>query len=219
MPSDKICAVQMAVIHDDSNAASGLEHVGVPVDLVPDPAKSEVVWDVRAGQVIQSAGDVIANGIGPAQIGGVIQRASAIACIKTLTEVRPQLLTLRDGIKRYTPKDAPMFEADDVSGRYLVVFDMAADGRIQVVWPEVGRNAPMSQPAWTASPDVVAPFGADYVVAVSSAADLRDFLDWLNGHDDRLPSVADQIPNWLRRIQTRDATSRIGAVALYTRSN
>ena len=210
------CAVRMAVIPDAGGAKAGLASVGVPLALVDDPGASDVVWDVAAGQVIQTAGDVVADRIGPAEIAGVIERTSAVQCIKRLTEVRPQLLTLRDGIKRYTPRDRPTFEAFDVADRYLIVFDVAADGRIQVVWPERGRYRPMSLPSWTESPDVMAPFGADYAVAVSSAVGLDDFLGWLDAEDDRRPGAAMDAVSWLRRIQARDPTARVGAAALYT---
>ena len=177
---------------------------------------SDIVWDVGAGQVIQAPGDVIASGIGPAQIAGVVQRTAAVQCIKALTAVRPQLMTLRDGVRRYTTGDAPTLEAQDVSGRYLVVLDVAADGRLQVVWPEETRHLPVPRETWSGKPDVIEPYGADYVVAVTSETELRDFLDWLNTNDNKLPSVAAQLPAWLRKIQSRDPTSRIGAVALYT---
>ncbi|MBE7220699.1 MAG: hypothetical protein INR64_19700 [Caulobacteraceae bacterium] len=188
----------------------------MPVALADAPSRADLVWDVRAGQVIQPPGDVIASGIDAARIGGVVQRTAAVQCIKALTTVRPQLVTLRDGVRRYTPGDAPVLEAQDVMGRYLVVFDIASDGRLQVVWPEETRRVPMPRDTWNGRPDVIPPFGADYVVAVTSSSEPRDFLDWLNTNDNRLPSVAAQLPAWLRRIQARDATSRIGAVALYT---
>ena len=208
--------VHVAVIHDDADARAGLEHVGGPVTLADDPSKSDLVWDARAGQVIQASGDVIASAIGPAQIAGVIERTAAVQCIKALTAVRPQLVTLRDGLRRYTPGDVPTLEAQDVSGRYLVVLDVAADGRLQVVWPGETRHVPVPRETWTGKPDVIEPYGADYVVAVTSTVELRDFLDWLNTNDNRLPSVAGQLPAWLKKIQARDATARIGAVALYT---
>lgn len=216
--------VHVAVIHDEANARAGIEGAGgkaiggVAFMLTDDATKSDLVWDVQAAQVIQSAGDVIASKIGPRQIAGVIQRTAAVQCIKDLTTIRPQPMTLRDGIKRYTPKDSPTLEAQGVSDRYLIVFDVAVDGRIQVVWPEEARHLPMPRPSWTGRPEVIEPFGADYVVAVTSEIEPRDFLDWLNGHDNRLPSVAGQVPGWLRQIQARDATARIGAVALYTAS-
>lgn len=208
--------VHVALLHDDPGVRSSLAHLAVPVALADAPSRADLVWDVRAGQVIQPPGDVIASGIDASRIGGVIQRTAAVQCIKALSTVRPQLVSLRDGVRRYTPGDAPVLEAQDVAGRWLVVFDIASDGRLQVVWPEETRGLPMPRDTWSGRPDVIPPFGADYVVAVTSSSEPRDFLDWLNTNDNRLPSVAAQLPAWLRRIQARDATSRIGAVALYT---
>lgn len=221
-PAGPACpVVQLAAIHDGADARSRIADVGVPFGLADDAGRSDLVWDVAAGEVIGSAGDVVARGIGPAAIGGVIQRTAAVQCLKALAATRPQTLTLRDGVQRYAPGDTPVIEAPDVAGRHLIVFDIAADGRLQVVWPPDARDGSGTRQSaeagpWTGRPEVIAPFGADTVVAVTSAVALPDLLDWLNAQDGRLPSAAGQVPDRLRRVQAHDETARIGTVTLYT---
>lgn len=204
--------LRIAVINGAPGALSDIPKPIAFFESVSDRDDPDLVWDLGAREVL-SRGDVIMRDVTPAAVPGIIDRTSVVAQIKQLSEARLQAVRLQEGGKSYTPAERPVIEASDLLGEYLIVFNIAADGRLQMLKAATNKA---QDATWTYRPLVVEPFGADYVVAIASRVRLQDLEDWLWRQDNR--PAAGLLPSKLRAAIALDSTLRIGAVGLYTNS-
>jgi hypothetical protein len=192
----------------------------IPPDDVFEAAASrdeaDLIWDQSAQQIIsRSSGDVVARNVRPVEVAGVAARAWAVNQIFKMSESRSMSIALRqEPGKLYTPQDRPVFTSNDVAGRYLTIFNLTYDGRVQMLHP--GQNAvPRLESAdWMLIPVVKPPFGVDQVVAVTSTQPLADLNRWLWNQNERI--AADRIPGQLEKAVATNPEMRIGTVGLFT---
>ena len=216
MDGSTACPVKLAVLGSAAPRPEDLGKPQVPYSVVTDRGEADLIWDPSTRQVIQSSGDVVESDVQPGELAGIIDRTSAIACLKPLTDPRPQEITMVHGIKRYTPGDPPVVQAAHVGGRYLLVFNIASNGLVQMLFPGPGDQPQSDRDTWSYDPTVTKPFGADHLVAIASSVRLTDFERWLNDHDNRMPPMAGLLPQQIGQALLKDPTLRIGTVSLYT---
>ena len=210
------CTVKVAVVGGGGVPAAELGTPHAHYAIVADRRLSDIVWDPGALQVIQASGDIIESQVPPGGLGGVIDRTAAIACVKKISDPRPQDVTLLGGVKRYTPGDIPDIKVTGIGGRNLVALNIASNGYVQLIFAATAAQLQSNEDVWTYTPDVVPPFGADYLVVVTSAVPLTAFERWIRDHDNRPPPPAGLLDEQLQIALASDPTLRIGAVALYT---
>ena len=212
----EVGSIRIAVVGTDPNLAANLGTPASPYQIVADRNQSDLVWDPATRQVVQSSGDIVESGVPQGELAGIVDRTAAIAAVKALTDPRPQEITMLQGVKRYTPGDPPVVQAGHMAGQYLLVFNIAANGVVQKVYPGPSDPPRADRDAWSYNPTVTPPFGADYLVAVVSSVRLTAFEKWLDDHDNRRPAAAALLKPQLTQALVVDPKLRLGAVALYT---
>lgn len=174
---------------------------------------ADLVWDASKRDAL-SRGDIVMHGVDESLLGGVIDRTWAIRGIQRLSVPRILTIGLREEGKSYVPGETPEIFASDVRGRYLTVFNIAADGEVQMLFPTNGRDPHIGVDEWSYRPVVEKPFGADHVVAVTTERPATEFVKWLIAHNHNRDAAL--VPDEITRLIDFDATARIGTVGLYT---
>ena len=125
-----------------------------------------------------------------------------------------QAISLKDGGKLYTPRDTPVIEATGLLNQFLVIFNIAGNGQVQMLTPDLSGSGKVDTDNWTYQPSVTQPFGEDRVVAVSSPVALPGLVEWLWTHNQQ-PAAA-LVPEKLASIIAANKGVRIGTVGLFT---
>ncbi|MGZ2427558.1 caspase family protein [Rhizobium laguerreae] len=200
-----------------SVAALGSEPVLQGIDPAVTPFKlmegydAELVFDPEKHEAI-AGGDVVASGVGAGDMPFVVDRMAALDALKRLSETNPQTV-------RVTPSDTVHREGErvgvtvsDITGRKLVLFDVTGDGTVQFLYPGDNEvDAEMSQ-TFDLDLSVVAPFGTDLLVAVTSETPMPDLIEFLKQNDRR--RTAGNIAKRLGEFLPEGA--RLGFTVLYT---
>ena len=138
---------------------------------------ADFVWDVGKTSVLRRSGDVVAENIRtiPA-IRGVVEKWDAVAGFQKLLSEGTARLVIGPG--RNDVRHAPgtkvtltlqQNQMSDGKPRYATVFNLAADGTVQRIYPvdgdgdgllAAGQNLPVLETK------VVQPYGADHVIAL-----------------------------------------------------
>lgn len=180
-------------------------------DLPPSPlwrlsngGEADFIWDRGNGDIVRRSGDVVASQVTtPAAFAGVIEKWQAILAIQPLVSELSARMTVEpkgsDFI--YGPGTSVTLTLKRTSKgggkRYATVFNLASDGTVQLLYP-LGPDGegllPESGGVAVLGTEIVAPFGADHIVAVTSPDDmsaLRAALRSAEGQRSagRLPSL------------------------------
>jgi hypothetical protein len=209
-PEPSATAVKIAVLNGAPDSLTSLDKGIAPLVATDDKDKADLVWDLGAKEIL-AHGDSIIQDVTPHIVPGVVDRTAAITFIKQFSLPRTQAVRLKETGKRYTPSDHPTLQVEAGQNKYLIVFNIAADGRVQMLDSKQIRDP---KGVWSYSPNVVEPFGADCVVAVVSDTKLKGLDEWLNRHDNT--PVAGLLSDQLGQALKQDPTLRIGTVGLYT---
>lgn len=174
----------------------------VDAQLVFDPARREVVAD----------GDVIATDVGPDDIPFVVDRMAALVALKRLGGQNPETVRVTPSDTVHQAGDQAGISMPGIAGRHLVLFDVAGDGTVQALYPDARDPAGPMPGGFNVDLKVVAPFGTDLVVAITSAAPMPLLLDFLRQNDQR--RAAGSIATQFEKLLPSDA--RVGFSVLYT---
>ncbi len=202
--------IHVAVIN---GSAGAIAKGRAPFDVIGTRETADLVWDVGAHDAV-SRGDLLSHNIDGSMLGAVVDRTWAIRAIKHQSEARVLPVSLVEGGKEYTPGDHPKIVVDDVRGAYLAVFNIAATGEVQLLFPTAALDGRVSDDEWTYAPRVTTPFGADQVFAVATAKPAPMLIEWLQQHNNA-PDAALVVAE-LKRLLDADPSARIGAVGLHT---
>ena len=138
-----------------------------PFEVVQPSDNPDIIWDPASRDVI-AWGDVIAYGIDKAELPSVADRAAAIRELKQIATKAPQVIKIGPDDSLHRNESLVQIELSEVAGRSLILFNIAGDGTVQLLYP-IG-----SDPAVVPSADfrfplrVREPFGADQIVAITS---------------------------------------------------
>jgi hypothetical protein len=205
-------AVKLAAANASASAAlAGVERRETPIQIVLSANDADLIWDAKSKDVI-AHGDVVAYGIDKGDLSSVVDRAAAVSGIKRLVARAPQAVTVKPDDTIHHDNKKVVVEIGGVAGRSLVLFNLASDGTVQMLYP-VRNDTPIIADSLYRLPIVVkSPYGADHVVAVTSEQrmlSLEQALQQLNGR--RAPL---QAMRTVERYMPRD--SRVGSVGLFT---
>lgn len=174
-----------------------LRGTAVPWRIAASAADADFLWDTARRTVLRRSGDVVAEGVATsAALRGVIEKWNAVETLRPLlSEARARLNVGPDRPGARYRKGATVSLSLQTGPPqigtpllYATVFDLASDGTVQLLYPVDtvdgegkldGRN-----PKPTLQNQVVAPFGADHVVALVSEQRpdaLRSMLATVNG--------------------------------------
>ena len=154
--------------------AGGL--VGIAAVAATEPAA--LVWDSATGEVVTATGDVVARLAGdPAapdtrrRLQGVIDKWALVGRLKTAAERRSLALAVSPGDRSHRQGETVSLDIRGNEGTYFTLFNLAADGTVNVLYPLADRRDPAQiarggpyRLALTVEP----PFGADHFVAIAT---------------------------------------------------
>jgi hypothetical protein len=171
----------------------------------------DLIWDPASHDVI-AWGDVIAYGVGLADLSSVIDRTAAIRALKSMSTQSPQAMRVSPDDRLHRDRQTVDIDLSEVGGRAVVLFNVSSDGTVQMLYPK-GLDAPSVQTGNLRIPlRVREPFGAEQVVAVTSQQrmiDLERILQQSNGR--RAPGLVTR-----NFAQYLPPDARIGSISFFT---
>lgn len=210
-------AVKLALVNGDVSMFERIGKPAAPLELAATPQSADLVWDI-GGKKVLGRHDLILSAVEPSIMPGVIDRTSAVAALAKISEARLLDVALKEGGRLYSSSagDHPTLVVEGLVGGHLLVFNLAADGRIQMLRPRERRYQSIVDGELFANLrfDIAAPYGADTVVAVvadNPPAELETWLWSVNGL-----VGAGELSKKLSEAIARDPTMKIGYTGLYT---
>jgi Caspase domain len=204
-------AVRIAVFGNRGDLLASLEAREARFEIVGTGDNPDLVWDPASRDVL-AGGDVVARGIDRADLPGVVDRVAAVNGFKRLAAGAPQAVRILPDDKVHRRDARIEVQVAGVAQRSLLMFNIAGDGTVQALYP-IGSDARViAAPEYRFQVRVGEPFGADQVVAVSSAQQLGDLEEALRKLSQRRAPV--EALKLVERYAPADA--RIGAASLYT---
>jgi hypothetical protein len=203
--------VRIAVLGNQRNLLANLEAREARFDVVETKDNPDLVWDPASLDVLAGA-DVIAHGIDRADLAGVIDRMAAVNGFKRLAARAPQTVRILPDDKVHRRDARIDVQVSGVAHRSLLMFNIAGDGTVQALYP-IGSDARIvSTPDYRFQVRVGEPFGADQVVAISSAQQLGNLEEELRKMSQRRTAV--EVFRLVERYGPADAW--VGATGIYT---
>jgi hypothetical protein len=203
--------IRLAALDGRANYFPGLKSRDSTFQTVQPTDNPDLIWDPASHDVI-SWGDVVAYGVELADLPTVIDRTAAIRTLKGIATRSPQVMRISPDDRLHHNGQSVDIDLSEVGGRAVVLFDVAGDGTIQMLYP-IGSDASLAHSANLRLPlQVREPFGADQVVAVTSQqrmVELEKVLQQLNRR-----RASGQVIKSLERYMPADA--RIGSVGFFT---
>ena len=209
--------VRVALIDATDKAWDTIEKGNAPFERSMTVDGADLVWDVGKNEVL-SRGDLVMQFVDGSLMGGVIDRTWAVRRLQEIAESRYLSLQLATGGQLLTAGDVAQIEIDGIANQRLVVFDIAADATVQMLYPSApgatGHCADPQNNGWRCSLRVTPPFGADTIVTLATSAPTDDILRWMRGHHARRDAAL--IPDLLADAMKTNSTARIGFVGVFT---
>jgi Caspase domain len=203
--------IRIAVLGNQRDLLANLEAREARFDVVGIKDNPDLIWDPASLDVLAGA-DVVARGIERADLASVIDRVAAVNGFKRLATKGPQAVRILPDDKVHRRDARIEVQVSGVAQRSLLMFNIAGDGTVQALYP-IGSDARIiATPDYKFQVRVSEPFGADQVVAISSAQPLGDLEEALKKMSQRRTAV--EILKLVERYAPADA--RIGATSLYT---
>ncbi|HEY0438662.1 MAG TPA: caspase family protein [Xanthobacteraceae bacterium] len=203
--------VRIASLDGQREKLRGLTVLESPFEVVAPSDQPDLVWDPKTGDVIVG-GDVIAYKTEKGELPSVIDRAAAVRGYKQLAAKAPQALRLTPDDKLHRNDAKVAVEVSGVAGRSLILFNVAGDGTVQALYP-IGSDPAVVPTAQHSLPvRVREPFGADQVIAITSAERMTQLEQALKQLNQRRTAV--QMLKMIERHAPADA--RIGTIGLFT---
>ena len=202
--------ILLALTDNQDSRVSGLV-AGTEYRVVSSKANPDITWDPASGDVVAS-GDVIANNIDRSDLPGVIDRMAAIRWLKARVAKGPQDVRILPGDHLHNKGSRVEIEVGALSDRSLVLFNIAGNGTIQLLYP-LGSDPPiLKESTYRVTLQVREPFGADQVVAISAPRRLTELENVLAQMDRRRTpaKLAEAIDRFL------PPEALVGTTALYT---
>ena len=209
--------IRVALIDATDKAWDTIEKGNAPFERSPTVDGADLVWDVGRNEVL-SRGDLVMQYVDGSLMGGVIDRTWAIRRLRQIAENRYLSADLATEGQLLTAGDVAKIEIGGIANQRLVVFDIAADATIQMLYPSApgaaGHCADPQSNSWRCSLRVTPPFGADTIVTLATSASTDDLLRWLSAHHARRDAAL--MPDLLTSAMKLDPAARIGFVGVYT---
>lgn len=191
--------------------------------LADSRADADFIWDVAKHEVVRRSGDLVASEIvSPSAFLGVIEKWKTVMALQPLvSEFHARLVVDPGGSDLVYGPGTPVtltLASTRRSRRYATVFNLAADGTVQFLYPLAGDGdgmLPDTGGVTLLETTVVAPFGADHIIAVMTpdpATDLRAVLRSADGE-----RAAGRLTSQIRaKLKRARSGSSIAIAELYT---
>jgi len=203
--------VRIAILGNQRDLLANLEAREARFEVVGTKDNPDLIWDPASLDVL-TGGDVVARGIDRAGLASVIDRVASVNGFKRLAARGPQAVRIRPDDKVHRRDSRVDVEVSGVAQRFLLMFNIAGDGTVQDLYPKGSDRRIIDTSEFKLEMKAAEPFGADQVVAISSAQRLGELEEALRKVSQRRTAV--EIFKLVERLAPSDA--RIGAASLYT---
>jgi hypothetical protein len=203
--------VRLAALDSTPGALTGLQQRETSIQVVSSAGDADVVWDPKSNDVL-AHGDVVAYGMDKGDLPSIVDRTAAISDIKRLVARAPQTIAVKPDDKVHHDNKKVVVEISGVQGRALVLFNLASDGTVQMLYPVRDDPAILDTSFYRLPVVVRAPYGADQVVAITSQQRMLSLEQALRQLDGR--RAGPQAVRVVERYAPRD--SRVGSVGLFS---
>ena len=210
-PSAKPEPVRLAALDGQAARFEGLRPRQAPFEIVPPSQAPELVWDAATGDLIAGA-DVVAYRLDKSELPSAIDRAAAVRALKGLAARSPQTMRVLPGDTLHRHDSKVTVEIGGLSGRALILLNIAGDGTVQLLYPVGNDPKVLPQADYRLPVRVRGPFGSDLVVAITSEkpmTQLEKALQPLNQRRSALEAV-----KLLEKYHPTDA--RFGSTGIFT---
>jgi hypothetical protein len=206
-----LAPVRIASLDGQAARLSGLDPREAAFDVVPPSHAPDLVWDPATGDVLAGA-DVIAYRMQKAELPSAIDRVAATRALKQATAKAPQAIRVTPGDALHRADSKVAVEIGNLSGRALVLFNIAGDGTVQLLYPLAADPKIVRDNLYRLPVRVRGPFGADMVVAVTSERPMPMLEQALKPLDQRRNAL-----QALKAVERyRPADGRVGATSIFT---
>jgi hypothetical protein len=203
--------IRLAALDGNNAHFAGLMPRDMAVQFVQPVDNPDIVWDPASQDVI-AWGDVIAYRVEKKDLPSVVDRAAAIRALKQISMGVPQVIKVGPDDSLHRSEGVVQIELSEVAGRSLILFNIAGDGTVQALYPVGSDSAEIPSSHFRFPVRVREPFGADQIVAITSArrmSELEQVLLQLNRR-----RAATQMIKMVERYAPPDA--RIGSAGIFT---
>lgn len=203
--------VRIASLDGQAARLSGLAPREATFDVVPPSQAPDLVWDPATGDVLAGA-DVIAYKMDKTELPSAIDRAAAVRSLKQLTAKGPQAMRVISGDAVHRADSQVAVEIGNLAGRSLVLFNIAGDGTVQLLYPMDADPRIIKDDLYRLPVRVRSPFGSDLVIAVTSELPMPMLEQALKPLNQRRGALAA-----LKAVERyRPADGRIGSTGIFT---
>src|SRR5262249_61511467 len=142
----------------------------------------------------------------------IIDRAAAIRELKRIAVKTPQSLKVVPNDALHHRDAVVQLEVSDLAGRALVLFNIARDGTVQLLYPIASDSPVVRDSSFRFPVRVRAPYGSDQIIAVTSQERMLALEQAVQQLNRRRSAV--QMIKMLQRYAPGDA--RIGSAGVFT---
>ena len=209
--------LRLAIVDGPASAFESVMKGQTPLTLATDANDAELVWNVLTRQAIVH-GDILMENIDASLIGAIADRVRSLTSLRALGQGRTLSVKAGEDGKAFVPPDHAEASVTGLAGAVVTVFNVAADGTIQMLLPAAPAsraqcpNADDSQ--WRCDLDITPPFGIDTVVAVATKEVPTELLTWLQRHHGQ--RAAADLPRLLKAMTQTDGGLRLGYAEVVT---
>ncbi|MCV9965326.1 caspase family protein [Pararhizobium sp. BT-229] len=137
--------------------------------MVPDNTGGKGVayrWDAASGVFYTPNGDVAGENIGESNVQAVVNKFILLDFLKAMASQNPGTVSLKPQKDIYAAGDRISFDAPASNYKNMVVFNLANTGEVQLL--DVQAEGTQSHEFKLTDLQVVEPFGADHLIAIST---------------------------------------------------
>jgi hypothetical protein len=203
--------IRVASLDGKSAQLTGLARREAAFEIVRPVDNPDLIWDPASHDVV-AWGDVIAYRVDSRDLPSIIDRAAAIRELKRIATKVPQSLKIIPNDALHRKGSLVQLEVSNVTGRALVLFNIAGDGTVQLLYPIASDPAVIQTPEFRFPVRVREPFGSDQLVAVTSQQRMPALEQALEQLSRRRSAV--QMIRMVQRYAPDDA--RIGSAGVFT---
>jgi uncharacterized caspase-like protein len=210
-PVSAIAPVRIASLDGQAARLAGLSPREATFDVVPPSQAPDLVWDPATGDVLAGA-DVIAYRLDKAELPSAIDRAAAVRALKQLTAKAPQSMRVIPGDALHRKDSQVAVEIGNLAGRALVMFNIAGDGTVQMLYPVDADPRIIKDDLYRLPVRVRGPYGSDLVIAITSEQPMPMLEQALLPLNQRRSALAA-----LKAVERyRPLDGRIGSTGIFT---
>ena len=211
--------VRIAAVDNNNAQLEGLSPE-TKYETVLSTQDPDLIWDAQSGDII-SGGDVIARRADKGNLPLIIDRAAAVNVLMQIASHSPQSVRLLPNSRLYHGGERVGVEVDKLEGRALLLFNIAGDGTVQLLYPlpnesETSRKVevagPSPRPAYRIEIYAHEPYGADQIVAITAPHPMNALEQALRQLDKRKASR-----QLLKVLEANaDDAVRLGTIGVFT---